>query len=43
MGQQYHLLAWLDFGTLIQQVIDSDRGPFWDSLLGGHDEKPSCD
>jgi hypothetical protein len=42
MGQQYNLLAWLDFGTLIEQVIDSDRSPFWDSLLGGHDEKPSC-
>jgi hypothetical protein len=41
MGQQDNLLAWLDFSTLIEQVIDSDRSPFWDSLLGGHDEKPS--
>jgi len=42
MGQQDNLLAWLDFGTVIEQVIDSNRGPFWNSLLGSHDEKPSC-
>jgi hypothetical protein len=43
MGQQDNLLARLDFGTLIEQVVNSDRSPFWDSLLGGHDEKPSCE